>query len=111
MVPSPGTGKSQSIAPLAPFGVFNTFLHAQFSTAELGFAQLALNQPVGTADTDAQFHVDLIRFISRYHVTDVVATPTGPGASHIRVLLTSTLGAPQRVGRVWVWVVRPSSIH
>jgi hypothetical protein len=111
MVPSPGTGMSQGIEPLAPVGIFNTFLHAQFSDAELAFVRLALNHPVGTSDSDIQFHADLADFIVRHHVNAVVATMTGPGASHIRVLLTSTLGAPQRVGRVWVWVVRPSSIH
>lgn len=111
MVPSPGTGKSQAIEPLAPVGVFNTFLHAQFTPSELAFVQLALNGNVGPADDSVQFQKDIKVFASRYRLTDVVGEAIGPTWGFVRTELTSSFGAPHRVGRLWVWVIRPSAIH
>ena len=111
MVPTPGTGRSTGIAPLAPTGIFNTFLHAQFTDAELALTQLALNNPVGVPDDAHQFHRDMAQFAAHYHLGAVVATGEGPGAPQLRVMLTASFGQPHRVGHLWVWVVRPLAMH
>ena len=111
MVPTPGTGRSTGIAPLAPTGIFNTFLHAQFTDAELALTQIALNNPVGVPDDAHQFHRDMAQFAAHYHLGAVVATGEGPGAPQLRVMLTASFGQPHRVGHLWVWVVRPLAMH
>jgi hypothetical protein len=111
MAPALDTGRSTGIAPLAPTGIFNTFLHAQFTDAELALTQLALNDPVGVPDDAHQFHRDMAQFAARYHLGAVVATGEGPGAPQLRVMLTASFGQPHRVGHLWVWVVRPLAMH